>query len=157
MQREIERPFNLEQIMLARTSILSQMIEHGLSLDLTQQFTFPDIIDACKRIDSAELGATYIRAENIQTELIQNINFAAYYAKLLDMVIAAKKAEDGSIQIERQISEAGYGGNKKMISPDRAMYRLADLLTRCWKSGQDITAYPDRNSPRRNGKTQLGA
>lgn len=142
MQREIERPFDLEQIMLARTSMLSQMIEHGLSLDLTQQFTFSDIIDACKRIDSAELGETYTRAENIQTELIQNINFAAYYAKLLDMVIAAKKAEDGSIQIERQISEAGYGGNKKMISPDRAMYRLADLLTRCWKNGQDITAYP---------------
>ena len=134
MSKEIVTTFDLEETMLARTRLLIQLMGHKLSLDLAQQFSFSDIMDGCTRIDSAVLPEDCIKENNIQIELIQNGNFATYYAKLLDMT---------SIKVEQQTSEGEYIATGKVISPDILMYELAALLPCCWENSRDITSYPE--------------
>lgn len=128
MLRSAIQPHEMGAVILERARTLLSMKAHGLDPIWVKEFDIQQLMACCDRLAAHLPEAKPFRKE-IQRELIQNPDFAAWLDSLL--ALNERQSEDGKSEEDSQSS----------LEPAALACRLSALLEVCWKNALPVTAY----------------
>lgn len=128
MLRTAIQPHEMGAVILERAKTLLSMKAHGLDPTWVKEFDLQQLMSCCDRLAVHQPEAKPFRME-IQRELIQNPDFAAWFARLL--ALNERQSTDGETEGEPQPG----------LATDALTSRLSALLEVCWKNALPVTAY----------------
>jgi len=129
---------------MERAAAITRLKRYGLSLDWLKEYSIPCLMECCSRKEQAPPDNSIFDAA-LQRELIQNRNFASWYAKLLPMFPVDPPPEP------KPAPTPVYGGRSSYYHPSPRLEppscsvsiqtELKQLLETCNLQGKDITSY----------------
>ncbi len=141
MTQTLTQPADLGAAMRERAGIIMQMDTCHLELDWLKEFDIPQLRACCEKVSKALAGKT-LTDKDLQRELIQNTEFAGWYAKLLPMLPEEPPEEPKPAM--------SYSRGYTPYRPKEPSWRsvilgcLSGLLHVCQENGRDITVYPQQ-------------
>lgn len=154
MLRKTLQSHELGASMVERTKVLTRMKERRLNYDLVREFGLSQLTECCNRMSTALTGI-HVCEVSLQKELIQNPEFAAYYAELLPMLPGEPLVEK-TPEPTRNTSTYGHSRYHPYYNPTsrpvpslrrraELTRRLCDLVEQCWANKRSITGYQKRH------------
>lgn len=130
MHQTAIQPHEMSAVILERMKALLCMKAHGLDHAWVKEFTLPQLTACCDRL-AVHLPEAGPFCKDIQRELIQNPDFAAWFAELLALNERQSKG--------RKTEEDPKPG----FTPTELANELSALLKVCWDHALPVTAYEE--------------